>query len=170
MYAASANLVLTTGTGNGVNGFTLDNALGEFILTHPNVSPTDDNVDNRCASPRNAEFTLLMRGTQCTGTPQPRNTFNPSNSPNPGNRIAQGISAQWSPMSIAHSYTAVYSRILPTANRLVVNFVFCMNVSPWPNLWRKQADLRSMVRVGYWNKFPSKFTRGDLCGWAVMMK
>ena len=37
MYAASANLVLTTGSGNGVNGFTLDNALGEFILTHPNV-------------------------------------------------------------------------------------------------------------------------------------
>jgi fructose-1,6-bisphosphatase len=39
MYAASANLVLTTGTGNGVNGFTLDNALGEFILTHPNAPP-----------------------------------------------------------------------------------------------------------------------------------
>ena len=38
MYAASANLVLTTG--NGVNGFTLDNALGEFILTHPNVFKT----------------------------------------------------------------------------------------------------------------------------------
>jgi fructose-1,6-bisphosphatase I len=38
MYAASANLVLTTGSGNGVNGFTLDNALGEFILTHPDVS------------------------------------------------------------------------------------------------------------------------------------
>ena len=35
MYAASANLVITTG--NGVNGFTLDNSLGEFILTHPNV-------------------------------------------------------------------------------------------------------------------------------------
>ncbi|KAF5098900.1 hypothetical protein D0Z03_001119 [Geotrichum reessii] len=34
-YGASANLVLTTG--NGVNGFTLDNALGEFILTHPNL-------------------------------------------------------------------------------------------------------------------------------------
>lgn len=37
MYGASANLVLTTKGGN-VNGFTLDNALGEFILTHPNVS------------------------------------------------------------------------------------------------------------------------------------
>lgn len=35
MYGASANLVLTTG--NGVNGFTLDNALGEFILTHPDL-------------------------------------------------------------------------------------------------------------------------------------
>lgn len=35
-YGSSANLVLTTG--KGVNGYTLDNALGEFILTHPNVS------------------------------------------------------------------------------------------------------------------------------------
>jgi fructose-1,6-bisphosphatase I len=34
-YGSSANLVMTTG--NGVNGYTLDNALGEFILTHPNV-------------------------------------------------------------------------------------------------------------------------------------
>jgi fructose-1,6-bisphosphatase I len=37
MYGASANLVLTT-KGGSVNGFTLDNALGEFILTHPDVS------------------------------------------------------------------------------------------------------------------------------------
>jgi len=35
MYGSSANLVLSTG--NGVNGYTLDNALGEFILTHPNI-------------------------------------------------------------------------------------------------------------------------------------
>ncbi|CAN6595499.1 hypothetical protein TRVA0_001S01288 [Trichomonascus vanleenenianus] len=35
MYGASANLVLTTG--QGLDGFTLDNALGEFILTHPNI-------------------------------------------------------------------------------------------------------------------------------------
>lgn len=34
-YGSSANLVLTTGS--GVNGYTLDAALGEFILTHPNV-------------------------------------------------------------------------------------------------------------------------------------
>jgi len=35
MYGSSANLVLTTGS--GVNGYTLDNSLGEFILTHPNI-------------------------------------------------------------------------------------------------------------------------------------
>lgn len=34
-YGSSANLVLTTG--HGVNGYTLDAALGEFILTHPDV-------------------------------------------------------------------------------------------------------------------------------------
>ena len=36
MYGSSANMVLTTG--KGVNGFTLDNSLGEFILTHPNIT------------------------------------------------------------------------------------------------------------------------------------
>jgi len=35
MYGSSANLVLSTG--NGVNGFTLDPGLGEFILTHPGI-------------------------------------------------------------------------------------------------------------------------------------
>ena len=35
MYGASTNLVITTG--NGVNGYTLDPALGEFILTHPDI-------------------------------------------------------------------------------------------------------------------------------------
>lgn len=39
MYGASAELVLTM-KGGEVNGFTLDNALGEFILTHSNVSIT----------------------------------------------------------------------------------------------------------------------------------
>jgi fructose-1,6-bisphosphatase I len=34
-YGSSANLVLSTG--QGVNGYTLDAALGEFILTHPNI-------------------------------------------------------------------------------------------------------------------------------------
>lgn len=36
MYGASAHLMLTTG--HGVNGFTLDTHLGEFILTHPNLT------------------------------------------------------------------------------------------------------------------------------------
>ncbi|OAA68035.1 fructose-bisphosphatase [Niveomyces insectorum RCEF 264] len=36
MYGASAQLVITM-AGGSVNGFTLDNGLGEFILTHPNM-------------------------------------------------------------------------------------------------------------------------------------
>jgi len=35
MYSSSTILVLTTG--NGVNGFTLDQAIGEFVLTHPDM-------------------------------------------------------------------------------------------------------------------------------------
>ena len=36
MYGASAQLVITM-KGGSVNGFTLDNAFGEFILTHPDM-------------------------------------------------------------------------------------------------------------------------------------
>jgi len=36
MYGASAQLVITM-KGGSVNGFTLDNGLGEFILSHPNM-------------------------------------------------------------------------------------------------------------------------------------
>ncbi|KAJ1884473.1 Fructose-1,6-bisphosphatase [Kickxella alabastrina] len=36
MYGSSCNMVLTFGN-NSVEGFTLDPALGEFILTHPNI-------------------------------------------------------------------------------------------------------------------------------------
>jgi fructose-1,6-bisphosphatase I len=40
LYGPSTMMVLTTG--QGVNGFTLDQDIGEFILTHPNMTiPTD---------------------------------------------------------------------------------------------------------------------------------
>jgi fructose-1,6-bisphosphatase I len=40
LYGPSTMMVLTTG--NGVNGFTLDQNIGEFILTHPNMQiPAD---------------------------------------------------------------------------------------------------------------------------------
>ncbi|KAI9140239.1 fructose-1-6-bisphosphatase [Paraphysoderma sedebokerense] len=35
MYGSSTTFVMTTG--NGVNGYTLDPSIGEFILTHPNI-------------------------------------------------------------------------------------------------------------------------------------
>ena len=39
MYGSSTQLVVTFG--NGVNGFTLDPSIGEFILTHPNIMIPD---------------------------------------------------------------------------------------------------------------------------------
>lgn len=40
IYGPSTLMVLTTG--NGVNGFTLDQNIGEFILTHPNIRIPED--------------------------------------------------------------------------------------------------------------------------------
>ena len=40
LYGPSTMMVLTTG--NGVNGFTLDQDIGEFILTHPDLRIPDD--------------------------------------------------------------------------------------------------------------------------------
>ena len=53
MYGSSTQLVITTG--HGVNGFTLDPSIGEFILTHPMITiPSKPktilsvNLGNRC--------------------------------------------------------------------------------------------------------------------------
>ena len=40
LYGPATMLILTTG--NGTNGFTLDQNVGEFILTHPNMSIPED--------------------------------------------------------------------------------------------------------------------------------
>ena len=40
LYGPSTMMVLTTG--NGVNGFTLDTSVGEFVLTHPNMTIPED--------------------------------------------------------------------------------------------------------------------------------
>lgn len=43
LYGPSTMLVITTG--HGVNGFTLDNDIGEFMLTHPNMTIPADTVE-----------------------------------------------------------------------------------------------------------------------------
>ncbi|MCG6971275.1 MAG: class 1 fructose-bisphosphatase [Gammaproteobacteria bacterium] len=43
LYGPSTMLVLTTG--NGVSGFTLDQNVGEFILTHPNMTIPEDTTE-----------------------------------------------------------------------------------------------------------------------------
>ena len=43
LYGPSTMLVITTG--HGVNGFTLDSDIGEFMLTHPNMKIPEDTVE-----------------------------------------------------------------------------------------------------------------------------
>jgi fructose-1,6-bisphosphatase I len=43
LYGPSTMLVITTG--HGVNGFTLDNDIGEFMLTHPNMTIPADTAE-----------------------------------------------------------------------------------------------------------------------------
>ena len=43
LYGPSAMLVITTG--HGVNGFTLDSDIGEFMLTHPNMTVPVDTLE-----------------------------------------------------------------------------------------------------------------------------
>jgi fructose-1,6-bisphosphatase I len=43
LYGPSSMIVLTTG--RGVNGFTLDQNIGEFVLTHPNLTIAEDSVE-----------------------------------------------------------------------------------------------------------------------------
>ena len=43
VYGPSTMLILTTG--NGVNGFTMDQDVGEFILTHPNMTIPEDTAE-----------------------------------------------------------------------------------------------------------------------------
>lgn len=43
LYGPSSIMVLTTG--NGVNGFTLDQNIGEFVLTHPNMTIPEDTIE-----------------------------------------------------------------------------------------------------------------------------
>ena len=43
LYGPSTQLVLTTG--HGVNGFTLDQNMGEFLLTHPDMKCPEDTIE-----------------------------------------------------------------------------------------------------------------------------
>lgn len=57
VYGPATMLILTTG--NGVNGFTLDSDVGEFILTHPNMRIPKDT----------AEFAINMSNQRFWETP-----------------------------------------------------------------------------------------------------
>jgi fructose-1,6-bisphosphatase I len=67
LYGSFTVLVLSTG--NGVNGYTLDPNLGEFILTNPNVYLL---TKSRFKRPKREKYIPSMRGIRSFGMPVPR--------------------------------------------------------------------------------------------------
>lgn len=59
IYGASTMLVMTTG--HGVNGFTLDRGVGEFILTHPNMRIPEDTSEFAINASRAAHWEAPVR-------------------------------------------------------------------------------------------------------------
>lgn len=59
IYGASTMLVMTTG--RGVNGFTLDRDVGEFILTHPNMRIPEETSEFAVNASRAAHWEPPMR-------------------------------------------------------------------------------------------------------------
>ena len=73
LYGPSTMLVITTG--HGVNGFTLDNDIGEFMLTHPNMSIPADTVEFaiNASNERHWEKPVQRYVEECiAGKPGPR--------------------------------------------------------------------------------------------------
>jgi fructose-1,6-bisphosphatase I len=73
LYGPSTMLVITTG--HGVNGFTLDNDIGEFMLTHPNMTVPADTVEFaiNASNERHWEKPVQRYVEECiAGKPGPR--------------------------------------------------------------------------------------------------
>jgi len=73
LYGPSTMLVITTG--HGVNGFTLDSDIGEFMLTHPNMTVPADTVEFaiNASNERHWEKPVQRYVEECiAGKPGPR--------------------------------------------------------------------------------------------------
>jgi fructose-1,6-bisphosphatase I len=73
LYGPSTMLVITTG--HGVNGFTLDSDIGEFMLTHPNMTIPADTVEFaiNASNERHWEKPVQRYVEECiAGKPGPR--------------------------------------------------------------------------------------------------
>lgn len=59
IYGSSTMMVLTTG--HGVNGFTLDRSVGEFLLTHPDMKVPEDTNEFAINASRRRHWTAPVR-------------------------------------------------------------------------------------------------------------
>ena len=151
-YGSSCNLVLSTG--QGVNGYTLDAALGEFILTHPNVrpplgssrgspcgplgsSPSSRSLCGALTSARRSPFPLVERYTHSTketrsiSTRPFMHTSSQSSILRTESPTARVISVPWLQTYTARCCMVVSSGTLMTRRARVESCDCCMKLSRW---------------------------------------
>ena len=117
MYGASAQLVLTM-KDSSVNGFTLDNGIGEFILTHPNMR-----------IPRARAIYSVNEGNSLYWQKPTVDYFNSLKTASP---TAPATSAAWSPTPTAPCSTAASLPTRPTRRAPRASCASCTSARPWP--------------------------------------
>ena len=144
LYGSSTMLVYTTGT--GVNGFTLDPAVGEFFLSHPSMTFPN-------AAPPTASTTPSR--PRATAPPRPSSTaaakrWTPSSE-------AGTLGRLWR-TSTATSFTAASTSTPPRRTNRRASFGCCTNVHPGLDCRRGQAARPWTTTGASWTRCPSRST------------
>ena len=167
MYGASTQLVLTM-KGGDVNGFTLDNSFGEFILTHPNVCPPQFLIccaaltKNRCGYPSHVPSTPSTRATASTGTKLAGHTSTASSSrPLPrGSPTLRVTSDLWLQTHTGRSAMVEYSPTRQIRRARKASSGFFTSVRLWPWSWRmvsiSSSRYKSSELIGISNSWWSR--------------
>jgi len=126
MYGSSANLVLSTG--NGVNGFTLDPGLGEFILTHPGIG----------VPPRGKIYSFNEGNSVYLHQPVTNYLKSIKFHHRAKRHTRLGISGPWWPMFTEHCCTVVFSVTQTIRRARKANSGYSTRPSPWPTSLSRQ--------------------------------
>ena len=130
LYGTSTMLVYSTG--RGVNGFTLDPSVGEFLLSHPAIRIPEPPQYYSLNQGNEKYWSKGMR--RYTAWLQGQSRTRPA--------CQAGISVRWWRISTATCWPAACSPIRPTAaipkNR-TENYACCMRRSRWPS-WPNRPE------------------------------
>jgi len=148
LYGSATMLVLTTG--NGVNGFTLDPSIGEFLLTDANMK----------IKPRGKIYSLNEGYASQWSDPVRKYIDSLKFPEGKKSRTVLAISDPWWPMSTEHSSMEVFLCILQRPLLRTASCVSCTNATRCrtssfrPVVWQ---SLEMATRI-CWTSFQHRFT------------